>query len=381
MIKRAVEPKLKKLAKQYPVITITGPRQSGKTTLAKKCFSSHAYYSLEDLDLREFAQNDPKSFLEQSKKMIIDEVQKVPSLVSYIQGVVDKEDRLGQFILTGSHQFELSNVVSQSLAGRTAIINLLPFSMNELDEKISLSKLLYRGFYPRIIDKKQNPSEALSFYTSTYLERDLRELKEIKNLYQFESFLKLCAANVGQILNKNRFANDIGVDAKTINAWFSVLQASYIIYLLPPHFKNFRKRLVKRPKLYFYDVGLASYLLGIRKKEHVDSHPLKGSLFENLIIIEKLKSKLNNVEEPSFYFFRDNVGNEVDLLEDHGATVSSYEIKLSKTLNSSIFKGLNFYKELNPDNKKTFVIYTGLKNESRYGHKCLSYLQFNQKSK
>jgi len=373
MINRAVEKKLGQLSKKYPVITITGPRQSGKTTLSKKCFSKYFYCTLEDIDQREYAINDPKGYLAQSKYMIIDEIQKVPSLVSYIQGVVDENDIAGQYILTGSHQFELTNIVSQSLAGRTAIVKLLPFSIAELNNKTPIEELIYRGFYPRIIAKKLNPTEALSFYTNTYLERDLREIKEIKNLGQFESFLKLCASNVGQVLNKNRFANDIGVDNKTIDSWLSVLQASFIIYLLPPHFKNFRKRITKRPKLYFYDIGLASYLLGIKNKEHVKSHPLKGSLFENMVIIEKLKEKLNNIETPSLYYFRDNTGNEVDLLEDQGDSILTYEIKLSKTLTTDVFKGLNFYKKINPDNTESFLIYTGKDNTVRYGHKCVPF--------
>lgn len=372
MIKRKVEEKLIQLAGQYPVVTITGPRQSGKTTLAKKAFPDHQYWSLEDPDVREFARSDSRSFLNQSPRMVIDEIQKVPSLVSYIQGIVDRTDIPGQFILTGSHQFELTNVISQSLAGRTALIKLLPFSMNELNEEINLSELLYRGFYPRIIDKQLNPTEALSFYTNTYLERDLREIKEVKNLAQFERFLRLCASNIGQILNKNRLANDIGVTNKTIDSWLSVLEASFIIFLLPPHFNNFRKRLIKSPKLYFYDVGLASYLLGIKNRTHVDCHPLKGSLFENLVIIEKLKAKHNNIETPSLYYFRDSTGNEVDLLEDHGPEIWSYEIKLGQTLSLSSFKGLNFYKKLNPDNRKSFLVYTGNENLTRYGHECIS---------
>ncbi len=373
MIKRQVEIKIKKLSKQYPVITIVGPRQSGKTTLSQKAFPKHFYCSLEDLDLREFAKQDPRGFLEQSKYMIIDEIQRVPSLVSYIQGVVDRNKRDGQFVLTGSHQLELTSVITQSLAGRTAIIKLLPFSMKELKEDLNLDNLLYRGFYPRIIDKNLNPTEALSFYTNTYIERDLREIKEIRNLNQFESFLKLCASNVGQILNKNRFANDIGVDNKTIDSWLSVLEASFIIYMLPPHFKNFRKRSVKSPKLYFYDVGLASYLLGIKNIGQMQSHPLKGSLFENLVIIEKLKNIVNRIENPSLYYFRDNVGNEVDLLEEDGILINSYEIKLSKTLSSNLFKGLKFYQALNKDNKNSFLVYTGKEQGKRYGVKCIPY--------
>ena len=364
-----------RLAKQYPVVTLTGPRQSGKTTLCKSCFPHYFYCTLEDWDGREYAQNDPRGFLQQSKRMIIDEIQRVPSLVSYIQGYVDKEDRPGQFILTGSHQFELTHIISQSLAGRVALLRLLPFSMKELKNQGDYFRLLYRGFYPRIVDKKLNPTEALSFYTNTYIQKDLRDIKEIKNLRQFEQFLKLCASHTGQILNKVQLANDIGIDNKTVDSWISILSASYVIFLLYPHFKNFRKRIIKRPKLYFCDVGLASFLLGIKKESHVISHPLRGALFENLIIIEKLKQKLNRVEDPSFYYFRDNRGNEVDLLEDLGNKITSYEIKTSKTLSKSLFKGLDFYKKLNPDNKKSLLVYTGEDQVIRYGHKCLPYTQ------
>ena len=373
MIQRQMKKTLLRLARQYPVVTVTGPRQSGKTTLCKICFPHYFYCNLEDLDTREYARNDPREFLEQDKKMIIDEIQRVPSLVSYIQGFVDQKNKPGQFILTGSHQFELTNIISQSLAGRVALLKLLPFSMQELKDKCNYPKLLYRGFYPRIIDKKLNPTEALSFYINTYIQKDLRDLKEIRNLKQFEQFLKLCASFTGQMLNKAQMANDIGIDNKTIDSWLSILSASYIVFLLHPYFKNFRKRIVKRPKLYFCDVGLASFLLGIKKESHVSSHPLKGALFENLIVIEKLKQKLNKAEDPSLYYFRDNVGNEVDLLEDMGNKIISYEIKTSQTLSRSIFKGLSFYKKLNPNNKKSVLIYTGEKRVSRYGHNCLPY--------
>lgn len=373
MLSREITRKLKSLSSQYPVVTITGPRQSGKTTLAKMVFENHYYCSLEDLDVREFANKDPRGFLNQSKNLIIDEIQKSPDLVSYIQGIVDEDNSPGRFILTGSHQFELMNIISQSLAGRTAIFKLLPFSMSELNEKGDISKLIYRGFYPRIIDKKLNPTEALSFYVNTYLEKDLRDLKEIRNLKQFNSFLKLCASNIGQLLNKSRLANDIGIDSKTVDSWLSILEASYIIYLLPPHFKNFRKRLVKSPKLYFYDVGLASYLLGIKNLDHVESHPLKGSLFENLVIMEKIKKSYNCLDNASFYFFRDNIGNEVDLLEEDAEKMISYEIKMTKTLNESVFKGLNYYKKLNPDNEDSILIYSGKSKDSMYGHKCLNF--------
>ena len=375
MILRHLQKPLIRLAKQYPAVTVTGPRQSGKTTLCQTSFPHYFYSSLEDLDTREYARSDPRGFLEQSAKMIIDEIQQVPALVSYIQGVVDQKNKPDQFILTGSHHFKLTHIISQSLAGRTAILHLLPFSIKELEDKASYHRLLYRGFYPRIRDKGLNPTEALSFYINTYVQRDLRDLKEIKNLSQFERFLKLCASCAGQMLNKVQLANDTGVDSKTIDSWLSVLEASYIVFLLYPHFKNLRKRIVKRPKLYFYDVGLASFLLGIKKEPPISSHPLKGALFENLVIIEKLKQKLNKVEEPSLYYFRDNTGNEVDLLDDRGGEIVSYEIKVSKTLNRSLFKGLDFYKNLNPDNKKSVLVYTGGESVRRYGHEGLPYKQ------
>ena len=343
MIARSIEPELLRLAGQYPVVTITGPRQSGKTTLVKKCFPDALYYSLEEPDVREAAFEDPRGFLGQRRMMIVDEVQKIPSLLSYIQGIVDNTKSNGQFILTGSQQFELVHKISQSLAGRTAIVKLLPLSISELPDIPPLTTLLYRGFYPRIVDSQDlNPSQTLSFYTNTYLERDLRDIKGIKNLGKFETFLRLCAVNIGRPLNRNSLGGDIGVDGKTIDSWLSLLQAGFIIFLLRPHFKNFRKRLVKSPKLYFYDVGLASYLLGIRDQIHVNSHPLKGFLFENMVIAEKLKENFNRVEVPRLYYFRDNSGNEVDLLEEQGEKIHSFEIKLSQTLSKNLFPWIGF---------------------------------------
>lgn len=373
MINRAVESKLLRLARQYPVVTITGPRQSGKTTLSRKCFPEHLYLNLESPDTREYARKDPRGFLSRSKAIIVDEIQRVPDLVSYIQGLVDESGRPGRFILTGGHQFGLTDVVSQSLAGRTALVTLLPFSMRELGETSSYEDLIYRGFYPRIIDRKLDPTEALSFYVDTYVQRDLREIKEIRNLSRFEDFLRLCAASVGRMLNMSRMANDVGVDSNTVKAWISVLEANYVICLLRPHYRNFGKRTVKTPKLYFCDVGLASYLLDIKAVEHVKSHPLRGMLFENLVVAEKIKRKFNNVERPSLYFFRDNTGNEVDLLEEEGSNVVSYEIKMAKTLDSSQFRGLNFYRKLNSENSRSVLVYTGSEKTTRYGHECLPF--------
>ena len=373
MINRAVESKLLRLARQYPVVTITGPRQSGKTTLSRKCFPEYLYLNLESPDTREYARKDPRGFLSRSKAMIVDEIQRVPDLVSYIQGLVDESGGPGRFILTGGHQFRLTDVVSQSLAGRTALVTLLPFSMRELGETSSYEDLIYRGFYPSIIDRKLDPTEALSFYVDTYVRRDLREIKEIRNLSRFEDFLRLCAASVGRMLNMSRMANDVGVDSNTVKAWISVLEASYVICLLWPHYRNFGKRIVKTPKLYFCDVGLASYLLDIRKVEHVKSHPLRGVLFENLVVVENIKRKFNNVKRPSLYFFRDNTGNEVDLLEEEGRHVVSYEIKMAKTLDSSQFRGLNFYRKLNSENSRSVLVYTGSEKTTKYGHECLPF--------
>ncbi len=377
MIKRTMASTLLQLAKKYPCITITGPRQSGKTTLCKMVFPKSFYCSLEDLDTKEHAEHDPRDFLKQAKKMIIDEVHKVPSLISYIQGIVDREKRSGQFILTGSHNFELTYSISQSLAGRTALLKLLPLSIKELKKNnLTWSQFIYQGFYPGIISKKLNPTQAYSFYTHTYIQKDLRDIKEIKNLRQFEMFLKICASHVGQIINKAEFSNSIGVDSKTIDNWLSILQAGYIIFLLHPHSNNLKKRIVRRPKLYFYDVGLASYLLGIKKQEHIISHPLKGALFENLVLMEKVKQKLNKAMDPDFYYFRDKTGHEVDLIEDTGDGVISYEIKTTSTLRNVLFKGLDFYKKLNQKNKKSVLIYTGKNQCNRYGHIVRSYTDY-----
>jgi len=377
VINRQIGLHLKRLATQYPVLTITGPRQSGKTTLAKASFPKARYFSLEDPDIREYATSDPRGFLAQVKghSAIFDEVQKTPQLISYLQSVVDDDSRAGQFILTGSEQFELSRTISQSLAGRTAVFRLLPFSYAEIysQQAPPLDELLYTGFYPRIHDRSLNPTQALSFYTNTYIERDVRSLSQVRNLQQFTLFLKLCAANVGQLMNKTRLGNDVGIDQKTVAAWLSILQASYVVFLLPPHFKNFRKRLVKSPKLYFYDAGLLCYLLGIQNSKHVASHPLSGQLFENFVVMEYLKSCYNNVQDSNLYFFRDSKGTEVDLLLDHGADISAVEIKSGQTVNAAYFKGLNDYKKLNKAVITSSLVYNGPSLGSYYAHSVMHF--------
>ncbi|MFQ5787460.1 MAG: ATP-binding protein, partial [Thermodesulfobacteriota bacterium] len=332
MIERAVKKQVLRLTKQYPVVTITGPRQSGKTTLCQALFPDKPYVSLENPDNRRVAVKDPRQFLADFPDgVVLDEIQKAPELLSYIQGIVDEKKKEGMFIITGSQQFELMDSITQSLAGRTALVNLLPFSYEEIysqkKRRPDINKLLFKGFYPRIFDKKLNPTEALAFYTSTYLERDVRSIIQVQDLSRFEMFLKICATQTGQILNLSHLSNECGIAVNTVKSWLSVLEASYIIFLLRPHHKNFRKRLIKSPKLYFIDVGLAAYLLDIQDETHVKNHPLRGFLFETFIVAEILKKRFNNIKTPNIYYFRDNVGNEVDVLIDMGSEVIPIEIK------------------------------------------------------
>jgi len=342
-------------------------------------FPKKKYLSLEDLDVRNYARRDPRSFLEEAMKKgaIIDEVQRVPELLSYMQTIVDRENREGLFILTGSQNFQLLDSLGQTLAGRTALATLLPFSYDEAykkNSKESLDTLLYTGFYPRIFDKKLNPTEALAFYTSTYIERDVRSLINVRGLSKFELFLKLCASKTGQVLNISSLGNDCGINHNTARSWLSVLEASYIIHLVRPHHKSFRKRLVKSPKLYFIDCGLAAYLLDIHNAKHMANHPLKGAIFETFIVSEILKARLNEGKQSNLYYFRDNIGNEIDLILDYGNKIKPVEVKLGRTINSDFFKGLTYYKKLNTKNAaKGCVIYGGKDSSSRSKFDILTY--------
>ncbi len=378
MIKRLIAEKILRYARQYPVITITGPRQSGKTTLCTSLFPQKQYFSLENIDTRNYAQNDPRSFLAECHKdgAVIDEIQRVPNLTSYIQQIVDTKDKPGHFILTGSQNFHLLDTVSQSLAGRTALAVLLPFSYAEIysDKAKPIDKVLFTGFYPRIHDKKLNPSEALSFYVSTYLERDIRALINVKDLAKFEKFIKLCAGRVAQIVNLSNLANDCGINHNTAKSWLSVLEASYIIFFVRPHHANFGKRLIKAPKLYFTDCGLASYLLDIKDAAHIAQHPLKGALFENFAVAELLKARTNQGKNSNIYFFRDNVGNEVDALLEDGLSIKPVEVKLGSTINEDYFKGLSYYQKLNKKNlQKPALIYGGAEDQHRQTADVFSY--------
>lgn len=355
MIERDITPVLRRLAGQYPVVTLTGPRQSGKTTLARAGFPDKPHVSLEDPDVRRHALEDPRGFLAaHAGGAILDEIQRAPELPAYLQGMVDAEPRPGRFILTGSQQFELMTHVSQSLAGRTAVLRLLPFTLAEAGRSEAgvgldgVAKVLLTGFYPRIHDRGLDPSQALGDYFATYIERDLRQLAAVHDLQRFERFVRLCAGRCGQILNLSSLGNDAGVSHATARAWIDLLQTSYIVHLLPPWFVNSGKRLVRSPKLYFHDVGLACWLLGLRTPDQVARDPLWGGLFENFVVMEAMKDRLNSGESPEMYFYRDSAGNEVDLLLPDGGGFRAIEVKAGATVNPDYFKGLKNFAAHHP---------------------------------
>lgn len=380
MIKRDLEQELELLATKYPVITITGPRQTGKTFLAKHVFKNLPYFNLEDIEQRDFALNDPKAFLAQMKDGgIIDEFQYAPELTSYIQVIVDKNrEKKAQFILTGSQQFALMQQVSQSLAGRTTIINLLPCSIAELynsknskevkDYKNQLTEknfFLFQGFYPAVYKDKIPPNKFYSDYIKTYLERDLNQISQIQDLSLFRKFLRACASRVGQVLNKESLASDLGIDGTTINRWISVLETSYILFKLEPYSANINKRLIKAPKLYFYDVGLATYLLDIENEQQISTHPLKGNLFENMVVIEYLKNRYNQGKNNNLNFYRDQT-KEVDLILREADKFSAIEIKYSETIKNSLWESLDYIKKIFPDKcKERVLIYGGKETQER----------------
>lgn len=370
MIPRTLEPILKQLATQYPVVTVTGPRQSGKTTLCRAVFPDKPYANLESPDVREFARSDPRGFLATyAEGAILDEIQRVPELVSYLQPLVDERSDPGRFILTGSQQLEVMSTITQSLAGRTALLKLLPLSMEELaaiETDPEIDELLLSGFYPRIHDVGLDPTRALGDYVETYVERDVRQLMTIKDLGLFEKFVRLCAGRIGQLLNLQSLGNDVGVSHTTVRTWLTLLEASYVVFLLPPWHTSITKRQIKTPKLYFHDVGLASYLLGAENKLHLNRHPLRGNLFENLVVIEALKYRYHRGKRSNLYFWRDPKGNEVDLLMESGPDVVAVEIKAGATITGDYFKGLRrFADRLGSPPKAAMLIYGGCERQKR----------------
>lgn len=373
MIKRTLQSKLRFLAKKFPVITLTGPRQSGKTTLVKDTFPDKKYISLEDSDVRNFAIEDPRGFLKTYNNAIIDEAQKCPDLFSYIQTKVDHDNIPGQYILTGSQNFLLLEKISQSLAGRTAILKLLPFSYSEISnisQKIH-EYYIFTGFYPRIYNMDIDPGDFYPSYIQTYIERDVRSMKNISDLNKFQIFLKLCAGRVGQLLNLSSLATECGISHTTASSWISILEASYIIFLLKPHHKNFNKRLVKMPKLYFFDTGLASFLLGINSVTQLSTHYNKGSLFESFIISEFIKRRYHEGKEHNCFFWRDKTGHEIDLIIDNGNEISPIEIKSGQTVTNSYFKGINYWNKISSSTKEGFIIYGGKEAQLRKNIKIL----------
>ncbi|CAG0946589.1 hypothetical protein ANRL1_03122 [Anaerolineae bacterium] len=372
MITRNAEQTIRTLLRGFPIVTLTGPRQSGKTTLARAVFSDRPYASLEDPDVRLAAQDDPRSFLGRFPDgAVLDEVQRCPALLSYLQTIVDADGRMGLFILTGSQQFGLMSGITQSLAGRTAFVELLPFSIPELDRAGRLpadtDTMLLTGCYPPLYDREVPPSAWFAAYVTAYVERDVRQQLKIQDLETFQRFVRLCAGRTGQLLNLSSLATDCGITHNTAKAWISVLEASYLVFMLRPHHVSFNKRLVKMPKLYFYDVGLVSWLLGIRTVEQLETHPLRGNIFETFVLAELMKARLNRGERPNLHFWRDSNGNEVDVIVEQASKLMPVEIKSGRTVTPNSFAGLEKWSTLAGDSAVTPTLVHG--GEESFRHK------------
>jgi len=351
MINRQIQDELLLCATEYPAVTILGPRQSGKTTLTRMAFPDHAYCSLEDPDTRRQAEEDPRGLLAGfSGGVILDEIQRVPSLLSYLQGIIDNNPAHGRFILTGSHQPQVHQAITQSLAGRTAVLELLPFSVEEIRQYrrplLSPFEMILQGFYPRLHQDQLRAGRFFSSYLATYIERDVRAMINVQDLTRFEQCLRLLAGHIGQLVNYSSLAGDVGVSSTTIKNWISVLKASFILFELPPYFANVRKRIVKSSKLYFVDVGLAAWLLGLQTPQQVQRDPLRGALYENLLILEMVKRMLNQGKQPVLYFYRDAKGNEVDFLISEGRTFTAIEIKSAETFQPEFVSGIEYFKKM-----------------------------------
>ena len=383
MIRRHAAATLKELAAGFPAVAVTGPRQSGKSTLVQAVFPNHPYITLEDPEQREYATDDPRSFLAQFPQgAILDEVQRCPDLFSYLQGIIDRSGRLGEWVLIGSQQFGMVSAVTQSLAGRVGMLALLPFAAAELVESdvlpVSLDETLWKGSYPPLFDRPVQPTAWYGSYVQTYLERDVRQLLEIRDLALFQRFLRLVAGRTGQLLNHSALADETGVSHNTIREWVSVLEASYIIHRLPPHHRNFNKRLVKTPKLHVLDSGLACWLLGIHEPAQLTNHPLRGALFESWVVSEHLKARWNRALPSNLTFWRDRGGAEVDLLIDRGGRLQPVEIKSGATLSKDSFHGLERWSALAGEAAEVpRLVYGGAEHRQQRGIKVVSWRNVN----
>ncbi|MFN5210098.1 MAG: ATP-binding protein [Bacteroidota bacterium] len=369
MIQRIAGNKLRDLALKFKAVAVTGARQTGKTTLVKQVFKNKPYLSLENLDIRNFALEDPRGFLETYRDgAILDEVQRAPSLFSYLQEVLDHTKTKGLFILSGSNNFLLQENITQTLSGRVGYIHLLPFSIAELKKSKLLpagdDELMLKGFYPPIYDQEIPPADWCPNYIRTYIEKDVRQIKNIADLIVFERFIKLLAGRSGQELNNSALSVEVGVDVKTIQSWIGILESSFIIYLLKPHHKNFKKTIVKRPKLYFYDSALVCYLLGIRNTSQLTNHPLRGAIFEGMVLTELIKKRTNAGLEINLFFWRDKTGHEIDVIIDDGSTLLPIEIKSGKTILSEFFRNIDYWSKVSKISQSV-LLYAGEQSQKR----------------
>jgi uncharacterized protein len=382
MIDREIEEELRTLQNEFPIIAILGPRQSGKTTLSKKVFSTYEYISLEDIDHREFAQNDPRGFLSRYKSNVIfDEIQRVPELMSYLQTHADAQKRNGKIVITGSHNFLLMEQISQSLAGRVGITKLLPLTVDEIREKSkSLNEVLFSGMFPRIYDQHIRPETFYKNYISSYIEKDVRQIKKITNLDNFMKFMRIIAGRTGQELNLSVISEECGISHNTVKEWISILEASFIIYKMRPYHKNYNKRIVKNPKIYFTDTGLVCNLLGIRKTDEIDYHFLRGNIFETFVVNEFIKYNFNYGEKLQLYYWRDNHQKEMDLIVDFGKEHYGIEIKSSKTVQEKYFDSLKYWTKLSGDKSSSlFLVYGGNDNTIRNKMNVVSWKSIKEK--
>ncbi|MFP4408129.1 MAG: ATP-binding protein [Spirochaetaceae bacterium] len=371
MIERSSAVTLRKLAESFPVVAIYGPRQSGKTTLARHMFGDLPYVSLENLDIREYARSDPRGFLTQYRDgALFDEVHNAPGLLSYLQQIVDESKALGRFVLTASQQYLFQEKLSQSLAGRVGALTLLPFSFSELDAAgvapASPDELLYKGLYPPVYDRPVPADFWYDNYVTTYLERDVRQVLAVKDLVQFQRFLRLAAGRTGQLLNLSNLGDDVGISHNTAREWISVLEAGFVLFRLPPHHASFSKRLIRTPKLYFYDPGLAAWLLGIQTADQLSLHPLRGALFETYVVAELLKAMHNRARQRSLYFWRDRSGLEIDALIDLAGSLYPVEVKAGATITEEMFRGLRRWRSLAGQRADfSYLVYGGRESQSR----------------